>query len=300
MGQTSRAFDDAGTQANMLIAFVRRQSPDWTSLSKDFRAHRPIDPARFVPTHHIPGFPERVDHLIDLWNQWFNIDFFTFRSIVARLSRRNIESISNACIFDIDEIESILRKASAERSYVYFHDDDDFFSPELPALVQSIDHETDVVVTPLLRLGNPVLTFVRDGADSDLVIGRRENFHFRFQTNNYGVNGRRIGDRDSVAALRDHVLASSYATDHRYSEIVLPTVISATVKTPASASMLPIMLSGDDRMHRAFVECLDSLDAVDFSARCNWLANPLRDIVRLMRSTIGRSGYDGIADLLES
>ena len=38
-----------------LIAFARRQSPDWASLSADYRAGRRLDPARFVPAHPIAG-----------------------------------------------------------------------------------------------------------------------------------------------------------------------------------------------------------------------------------------------------
>ncbi len=70
------------------VAFVQRQSPDWGALSADFRAGKTIDPARFVPDHEIHGFPQRVDLLIERWNRRFSIDFFSFRFLLAKLSRR--------------------------------------------------------------------------------------------------------------------------------------------------------------------------------------------------------------------
>ena len=81
-----------------------------------------------------------------------------------------------------------------------------------------------------------------DGEPAETVIGARRNFASRFQTNNYAIVAPAVPD-DILPHLRDHVLGSGYADKaglrSRYHDLL----ISATNKTPCSASWLPGLLT---------------------------------------------------------
>jgi hypothetical protein len=81
---------------------------------------------------------------------------------------------------------------------------------------------------------------------------------------------------------------------------VLPSVISATVKTPASASALGIFSGNSDSHKQAFDKFIEhcSLTLSELPARYSWLAEPLRTILRLVESVSRGDDYDEISDLL--
>jgi hypothetical protein len=282
------------------VAFVCRQSPDWHSLSQDQRRGARIDPARYLPDHRIPGFPDGVDLLIAEWNRRFAIDFFTFRYAVAELSRRSIVAIPGARVFTFDRLAAVADYAAHHESYVYFHDDDDFFAPNLPQVICSAKTKPDAIVTPLFRLGRDGhSTFVRDQCTPDFLWGRRKPHKFRYQSNNYGLSSRRCTNLADLASLKDHVLASRHADQSGYRDEILPSVVSATVKTPASASMLPILRGGPDCHRAAFEKFIaDCQRADELPSSCSWISEPLRVIRRLVSSAYRGEGCDSIGDLL--
>ncbi len=96
----------------------------------------------------------------------------------------------DSCSFTFDELPRVAELAARLAVFVYFHDDDDFFAPGLAALARRAGGTADAIVTPLFRVGTPTFTFVRDPYGSDIFWGPRGRPGFRFQTNNYGINGR--------------------------------------------------------------------------------------------------------------
>jgi hypothetical protein len=281
------------------IVFVRRQSPDWQSLSQDWRRGAHIDPVRYVPDHSIPYFPDRVDLLIQQWNRRFKIDFFTFRYVVAELSHRSIASIRGARLFTFDQLQAVADHARTENIYVYFHDDDDFFSPSLPLVIQSAKTQPDAIVTPMFRFGaDGNCTFAREECTPEFLWGRRQPHHFRYQTNNYGLSGRRCTTLPELSALKDHVLASSYADQENYRDEVLPSIISATVKSPGSASALPVFRGGADSHKQYFDRFIERLDIADLPDAYGWMSQPMQMIARLVESVYRGAGYDAIDHLL--
>lgn len=234
------------------IAFVRRQTPDWRGLSADWRRGALIDPGRYLPDHAIPGFPTRVDHFISLWNARFPIDFFTFRHVLVELASRGIEAVPGAYRFKYDEMEAVADLAAREHGFIYFHDDDDFFAPHLPSVVAACRTDPDAVVTPMFRIGAEAFTYVRDGCTPDFLWGPRRPHDFRFQTNNYGIASRHCGNVKSLMALKDHVRASGCADRAGFRDEVLPYVVSATIKTPGSASLLPVTFGSEGSLARSF------------------------------------------------
>ena len=63
------------------------------------------------------------------------------------------------------------------------------------------------------------------------VIGRRQDFHFRYQSNNYGLSGR-IYDCETLRAMKDHVMASDYANKRDLHGCYVDRIVSVTAKTP--------------------------------------------------------------------
>ncbi len=280
------------------IIFVRRQSPDWEKLSQDFRRGETIDPSRYVPDHTIPGFPERVDRLIDKWNAKFKIDFFTFRAVLANLSSKSISSVMESRSFSYCDLPVVAEILAKNDAYCYFHDDDDFFAPYLAAVINEDETQADAIVTPLFRVGVPTFTFFREKTATSFIFGESRPHDFRYQTNNYGIHSRRCRSTADLAALKDHVLASKFADAEGFVDRCLPTPVSATIKTPGSASTLPQSVNCDDRSHRIFDAFIKEIPLELLTKQYMWLADPLRDIIRLVDNVYRGNDYVSIVDLL--
>jgi hypothetical protein len=289
------------------VVFVRRQAPDWQGLSRDYRARAFVDPARYVPDHAIPGFPKRVDLLIERWNRRFSIDFFTYRAAISRLSRNNIAAITAskaAASFCLEDLEVVANLARENSFYVYFHDDDDFFAPTLPDVVGNANDGSDAIVTPLFRIGDETYTFVRDGFAPDFILGSSRPHDCRYQSNNYGIHSRHCTSVELLQAHKDHVKASVYAGKVGYTDQTLPIVASATVKTPGSASMLPHLfrqwrLGQGLRRKAIFSRFLGQLGSLSMDETYDWIGKPVGDIVKLTELVFRGAGYDAISDLLD-
>jgi hypothetical protein len=283
-----------------LTVFIRRQSPDWHGLSLDFRKGLDIDPSRFVPDHHIPAFPADIKALIGQWNHRFNIDFFTCRSIISRLSENNISAIPNSARFEYHQHSWLIDLANREEFHAFFHDDDDFFAPYISQRLSAHGAENfDTVVSPLFRVNASLCTFAKSGHPVDFLWGSRFPFYYRFHTNNYGIHSR-ICSPEVLRGMKDHILASSYADREDFSELVLPSAISATVKTPCSASFLPKVFSSDAELKRQFEGFITRFSRPDLPPEYIWLSEPLEKISGLLDAVYRGYGYDAIADLIGS
>ena len=280
------------------IIFLRRQSPDWGSLSEDYRHGVNINADRYIPTHLIPAFPRHVDRLIEQWNSRFNIDFFSFRYVLSSLSQKSLASVPNSYRLFFEDIGAIGNYTENSDAYVYFHDDDDFFAPYLSSVICHFIPQPDVIVTPLFRIGTDTFTYVREGLIPDYVLGRCKLHDFRYQTNNYGINSRHCLLLNNCFALKDHIWASYFADQCRFHDLILPTVLSATVKTPGSALMLPQIFINEEILRNTFEQFIKSLSQIDLPEEYNWLAVPISKIIRLVQSVYAGHGYCKIEDLI--
>jgi hypothetical protein len=282
-----------------LVVLIKRQSPDWQSLAADYRRGRPIAPERYVPPHPIPGFPPAIETLIDTWNKRFAIDFFTVRAIIAGLSQVCISSVARSHAFGLADFASVERLAGSRNFMAFFHDDDDFFAPDIFARLLPTDvFAFDTCVFPLYRIHADLFTFVRDDMQADFVLGRRQGFDFRFQSNNYGVSSR-LCSAANLRALTDHVLASRVADACGFSEKVFSSAVSATVKTPASASQLPVVLGDTAAGEAQFSGFFAQFSRPELPADHAWLAGPLSLIARLLQAVAAGEGYEAIGDLID-
>jgi len=268
------------------VVLVRRQSPDWAGLARDYRAGRTIDPRRFAPGREIVGFPQHVERLIDTWNERFSVDYFSCRAQIAELSARNVAAVAESTSFSFDERAVIVDLAARTDFLLFFHDDDDFFSGDLFERVRGAPLEVDTHVFALIRVHSELLTFVRDGCDADFIWGRRKGFDFRFQSNNYGLSSR-ICSEETLRAMTDHVEASRYADERGMSERIYPFIVSATVKTPCSASVLP-GIANPKKFRKEIIAFAERFAQPALPPAYAWLRAPLQTMAELFRTAAGK------------
>jgi hypothetical protein len=263
-----------------LIAFAKRQAPDWAGIAADYRRGVAIDPARYVPPQAIPAFPADIVALVGRWNDLFSTDFFTVRAFIAALSRQNLGAVHGAQHFDHDDVSGLMALAARRQFLLFFHDDDDFFADGLLARLKAVDMSADTCVFPLLRVHQDLATFAPPDGDIEFTWGRRQPFLFHFHTNNYGIHSR-LCTAENLKGMKDHIDGSAYALQAGFSRAVLPFIVSATVKTPCSASMLPALLSDPPQFLRQMAGFAARFSDPRLPPEYAWLERPLRQIAEL-------------------
>jgi hypothetical protein len=262
---------------------VTRQSPDWRALARDYRRQGRVDPARFVPAEAIPAFPPNVADLIDRWNATMSIDFFSCRARLKEIADWTLADIPARRI-RYDEVEAL--GPALQGHVIFFHDDDDWFSPGLAGIVAILPFDGyDVCVFNLIRLWTSTWTFVRRGQASRVIVGEQTGFRSRFQSNNYGVNGDAC-EPSAVVAMKDHLLASGYADANALRDLYVEEIIGVTAKTACSASMLPALFAEPDTAKAQVRRYLDSLQALEVPGDVAWIAGPIRHVVDLFSAAI--------------
>jgi hypothetical protein len=284
-----RATPPASVIDEVLLAC--RQSPDWASLAADYRAGRPIDPRRFVPGYAIPGFPADIERIVATWNRVFRIDYFSCRAFIVARAAETLAAVDRAVRVSFGDVDAIVERAARSRFVLFFHDDDDFFAPDLVARLRAhvISHD-DVSVFTLPRVHPDLFTFVRDGEPAGAIWGRRKRFDFRYQSNNYGIASR-VCSPASLRAMKDHVEASAYANAAGLRDGVYPFPVSATVKTPCAASMLPALLADARAYRKTIAAFADRFAVPDPPEELAWLGAPLAAVAALFRAVADGKAY---------
>jgi hypothetical protein len=260
------------------IVLVLRQSPDWRALARDFKNGLPIDPARFTPPMPVPGFPHNVAVLIARWNAEMAVDFFRCRARLTEIAESTIERSPDLVRSDYREVGGLTRQDNA---VLFFHDDDDWFAPDMAEVVSKIPpNGHDVCVFPLVRVWTDTFTFVRRGQNAQSIIGRRQDFHFRYQSNNYGLSGR-ICDSETLRAMKDHVIASDYANKRDLHDCYVDRIVSVTAKTPCAASMVTSLFAPGANARGIVRGYVDTLRALPIPAGFEWIAGGVGGLIDL-------------------
>jgi hypothetical protein len=263
------------------IIFVRRRSPDWRGLARDYEAGYAIDPSRYVRVD-VPGFPEDIAECIRTWNETFPVNFFRCRCALSDISERAIRQVSNAVVISEDQISHMPTIVSQSGEFLlFFLDDDDLFASRTFELLVDADFSRcDIAVFPLLHVGEDTYTFVRNDQPARLLVRRHRQFRWRFHTNNYGIS-RKIALSEHLPHLQDHFLASEYADDRGFSDTYFDISISATNKTPCSAVVLPGLLSNRQE-YRAYVRrYVDRLRQLELPRKWDWVKAPVAETIAL-------------------
>ncbi len=129
------------------------------------------------------------------------------------------------------------------------------------------------------------MTFVREDMDPPFIWGRRVPFLVRFHTNNYGLSSH-VCSEENLRGMKDHVLASQFADARDFGTRVFSFAVSATVKTPASASQMRSLLRDPPVFLGLFRGFISRVTATPLPADHAWLSQPLGVIVRLLAAVL--------------
>jgi hypothetical protein len=268
------------------IILVRRRSPDWHGLACDYEAGLPIDPLRYKPTD-VPGLPEDLPLCIRLWNQIFRVNFFRCRHILKAISERTLARVRSGLVISDDELGGLPAMVGKSRFMLFFFDDDDLFAPDMIDVLSTVNvADSDVAVFPLVRLGDHSYTFVRSGHTARVVVGRRQDFRYRFQTNNYGISSK-IALSPHLEHLKEHVVGSMYADAQKLTESYFDVVLSATNKTPCSLAMIRTLPSCVEEYLSYVRRYVKNLRQLKVPPEVGWLNAPLEETATLFDSTLG-------------
>lgn len=264
------------------VLFAVRQSPDWSHLAARFAAGEWIDPAAYVPARHVPTFPPRIAACIAAWNRGYAVDFFACRAALKTIAAETLAAVADGAVFAAGNWPA---DWPATPFRLFFLDDDDWFAPDTAARIALVGAE-DVAVFPLLRLDVPVFTFVRLRRPESPVIGLAGGFSNRYQTNNYGLHPR-LCTPERLTRLADHIAACAEAERMGLSDGYYDVMLSATNKTPVSASVLE-RIEQDPAVFRArVVAFVAALRTITLPAHAAWMASPIRRTADLFARALG-------------
>lgn len=264
------------------IILAMRASPDWATLARDHAAGQTIDPSRYMPANN-PRFPLDIPEVIGRWNKFSSISFFACRQRLREIAAENLAAIESVTPTRWMDVPALLDRLTGTRALVFYHDDDDWFSPAMASLVSALDADAvDALVFPFVRLAANLVTFTRRGTPARDAVGRCEPFRYRYCTNNYGLTRRALAT--GPAALVEHEDASERAAALGFVDAYVDTIVSATSKTPCAASWLR-NLRDDEAAFRDYVgRYLDALRALELARGVAWIGAPLRKTLELFES----------------
>jgi hypothetical protein len=271
------------------LLFVLRQSPDWHGLAADFKQGREIDPVRFRPPGFVPGFGRNLVDTIGLWNSHMAVDFFSCRARLKDMSDDSISKISNARRISYLDVENF--GPEIKDYVVFYHDDDDWFAPDMAQTLEEVLPENyDVCVFPQILISTNSFTMARARPPEkpQIVIGRHIIFSHRYQTNNYGLNGR-VCDSEALLGMKDHVYASEYANEHGLRDVYIDRIISATTKTPCSARGLSEVFREPEKAAGRIHAYVDGLKAVKIPENMGWIADRVESLIELFSAAAPRA-----------
>lgn len=265
------------------IVLVRRRSPDWRSLACDYEAGLPIDPLRYKPTD-VPGLPEDLLLCVGLWNEIFRVNFFRCRQTLKEISERTLARVEGAVVISEDQLRDLPATVGRSRFMLFFFDDDDLFAPNMIDQLSALElGDCDVAVFPLVRLGDYSYTFVRGDRPARIVVGWRQDFRYRFQTNNYGISSK-IALPRHLEHLKEHVFGSMYADNQKLSDSYFDVVLSATNKTPCSLAMIRTLVSSRLEYCSYVQRYVKNLRRLKVPPELDWLNEPLEATTTLFGS----------------
>jgi len=263
------------------IVLAMRAAPDWGLFARDYAAGIPVPPARYFPFHDL-RFSRDIPGMIERWNNLSNVSYFACRHRLREITDSNLAKVQRVTLTQGTRVPSLLEKLGETPLLLFYHDDDDWFHPDLARLLGGLDvTSVDAVVFPFLRLASDVTTFTHGGAPTAAAVGRLEPFRYRYCTNNYGLTTRAL--RQSIN-LVEHTTASETANDLSFIDLQVDQVISATSKTPCSASWLFKLPDNKAAFDRYIMDYIERLEALVIPDGSRWIEVPLRQTLDLFRS----------------
>jgi hypothetical protein len=142
---------DAGTRPPIRV--LLRTHTDWSRMGRaEFRAQDdPTLPLKFIMSRE-------AERAIDLWDDVFDLDFFTYRAEIRDIAYSSVEQAgANVISLGFEDFASVggfdqWWRAADEEIIVAF-DDDDLLTGDLQRLVTEFSDNVDVVLWPRASLG---------------------------------------------------------------------------------------------------------------------------------------------------
>jgi len=266
------------------IVLTMRASPDWGIFARDYAAGIPVPAERYFPFHDL-RFSREIPHLIERWNSLSNVSYFACRHKLREITDNNLARVQHVILTQWTRVPDLLGELSEARLLLFYHDDDDWFHPALADLLRGIDvTSVDAVVFPFLRLALNVTTFTQGGAPTAAAVGRVEPFRYRYCTNNYGLTSRALARSNNLV---EHTAASETAAALSFTDLQVDQIISATSKTPCSASWLSKLPENKAAFDRYIMDYIERLEGVEIPVESRWIEAPLRATLDLFRSVCG-------------
>ena len=103
---------------------------------------------------------------------------------------------------------------------------------------------------------------------------------------------------EQIRAIKDHIEASAYAHAHSFTEATAPQVLSATVKSPASASTLAKAFKSRLALRRAFVRAIDGLHSLELPERFDWIGRPCQRIASWLEAVYRGEALEPSAEIM--
>jgi hypothetical protein len=258
-------------------------------LARDYQAGILIEPFRYAPPRIPPGFPKDIGASIRAWNRSFEVDFYSCRQALKAIAERYAAQVRCAVRRDLDNLGRLKDEMAGRNFLLFFHDDDDIFHPELLDLVSKIHLEDqDIAVFPLVRFEEHTATFVRRNAAARTIVGSRRDFTSRFQTNNYALSSHSLSP-ENVSGLADHLLGSEYADAHELKDRYFDVLLSATIKSPCSASYMPNLITQGAEEHRLLIHrFIDRLEALVLPPEMSWAGDAITATCSLFLSVVSK------------
>jgi len=257
---------------------ARRGSPDWAGLAKDHAEGIEVRPERYFPFHDL-RFSRDIPSLIELWNRLSAVSYFECRARLGRIAEANNRLVARAKLIEATQVDAALSGLDHAEPVLFYYDDDDWFRPNLADIIDIIDFSAiDAAVFSFLRLASNVTTFTFSGATTEGAVGDSERFRYRYCTNNYGLSRRAI---DRSINLVEHTDASQAADAHGFVDLQVDRIISATSKTPCSASWLKLLPRTRPEFENYIGKYVDILEAMEIPDESLWIQQPLRQTLEL-------------------
>jgi len=268
------------------VILAMRASPDWGEFAQDYAAGIPVPATRYFPAHDL-RFSRDVPRIIERWNELSPVSYFECRRRLRDIAEANLTKVERVIRVGWPGVPGVLEELDEASLLLFYLDDDDWFHPDLVDMCEEIDASSiDVAVFPYLRLAASVTTFTRGGQPTPHAVGRYEPFKYRYCTNNYGLTARALS---SGASLLEHSSASQAGVDLGFVDLHVDEIVSATSKTPCSASWLPELPLEKDAFDRYIRTYIETLEALQIPSALAWVEAPLRETLVLFREVCSSS-----------
>lgn len=262
--------------------FALRQSPDWPGMAEDYAAGRAVAPDRYMPPASVRYFPANIPACIEAWNASYSVDFFTCRAQLRRIARATLDAVAGAVVLPADDLPARLPEGDFR---VFFLDDDDWFAPDTAARIAAVAEE-DISVFPLPRLDAPVFMFCRRPPGPGTAVGRPVRFALRLHTNNYALHPR-LCTAALLPEFADHHTASETAARLSLSEAYYEPLLSATNKSPASASVIEHLPANPAEFRQRVERFVAALRQLSLPSCAAWMEQPVHETACLFERALG-------------